>query len=83
MKKYCCKFHQFFKYRKTTKQLKEYCNFTSLNQKKNKAGDKLCQHVGKMFLSEICLITMSQKKDVDHHFWTVSEMLIDSWINKL
>ena len=30
MKKCCCTFHQFFKYCKITKELTEYCNFTSL-----------------------------------------------------
>ena len=38
MKKYCYTFHQFFNYCEMTKQLTEYCNFTSLNPKKNWSG---------------------------------------------
>ena len=38
MKKYCYTFHQFFNYCEMTKQLTEYCNFTSLNPKNNWSG---------------------------------------------
>ena len=59
MKKYCYTFHQFFNYCEMTKQVTEYCNFTSLNPKKNwsagggggggmaGARGRLSQHAGK------------------------------------
>ena len=55
MKKYCYTFHQFFNCCEMTKQLTEYCNFTSLNPKKTEVGGggvagawgRLSQHAGK------------------------------------
>ena len=96
VKKYCCTFHQFFKYCSITKHLTEYCKFTLVIPKKTEVGDKLWQLVGKCccpkcsldrlgwYVHFFCLITMLQNKDADHHFWTVvSKMLVDSWINEL
>ena len=53
MKKYCYTFLQFSStVIKITKQLTEYCNFTSLKPKKTEVGDKLCQHVDAIIQNE-------------------------------